>query len=180
MTGLVNIQRGVIATDTDLLIEGGLTEDEWIAAFGKCLRVGEALPWYIGKLMNCMPTEECSQVFNEHSQSTLRVYAWVYRSVPPGARWADLTFKHHQLVASFDGEEQVNLLAGMADNSLSTDQAEAFVRSYKLELEGKPQTELAKPRQPIDKQAALALAEAKEGKVWERADTSALKTYLSL
>lgn len=108
--------------DTCLVLVRQPTFSEW-DALGCWLRAaGKSLPWLVGDWMNfgeAIFGEQAAQAYEAAEATgwtlrTLEVYAWVCRMVPPERRRKELSFQHHQIVASLDAQTQTKWLAAAA------------------------------------------------------------------
>lgn len=75
------------------------------------MQMGQSVAWWIGDAVLFGERkfgEKASQVFDAYGAETIRKYAWVAESIPPSRRSEDLSFTHHQVVASLSpaGQEK--------------------------------------------------------------------------
>lgn len=98
-------------TATGLVVKGAPTIDEW-SAVGHMLAVQvRGLQFMVGDWMRIgeqLYGELAAQAIDARawSDETVRNYIWVAKSVPIENRREDLTFKHHQIVASLKPQDQ--------------------------------------------------------------------------
>tara|TARA_R110000751_G_scaffold148994_2_gene253800 strand:- start:168 stop:635 length:468 start_codon:yes stop_codon:yes gene_type:complete len=155
-----------------------MSDAEWMDLFGKCSTVEEATPWWKGALMNCIPSENCTQALDEDSNA--KVCGWVYRAVPPSLRREGLSFTHHKLVAGYTDHDLINELLSVAESrGFTTRQFIQYLKAFETASKGEEPTEPT-AKAPMDKQAALHLARSAEGRTWQVEDTQALAFYLGV
>ena len=92
------------------------------------------------------------------------------RSPLRGSRHPQVPFSHHRLVTKFHHKDRAELLQACADSQFSLDQFRAYIAEWQgKEPPVKVQT---------DSEAILSLCGTKEGKVWDREDTNAVRFWL--
>ena len=125
-----------IMTDTSLIITDSITEADWIAMGAPLANVKRATPFYIGDWLTFGQNKNFIQSDKyDHAEkvtgmrrSTLKLYAFVSRNVPPLVRTNGLSFAHHQLVASLSTEEQTTWLAKA--KGLTVKRFRTFLQTY--------------------------------------------------
>ena len=101
---------GKLAT-TALILEEGLTIEQWMAA-GESLKVLEsAVPWWVGDWLRYGEEkfgEMYSQALREvdRSKQTMMNWAWVAGKFDPSRRRENLSFSHHAEVAGLEEDQQ--------------------------------------------------------------------------
>lgn len=120
--------------------------EEW-DALGCWLRAANtSLPWLVGDWANLGSSifgEQASQGFDVEeatgwTPTTIGVYAWVCKSIPPERRRADLSFAHHQVLAALDGPEQTKWLEAAATDPDGVWSTRELKRAIKTAGDGKP------------------------------------------
>lgn len=114
------------------------TYDQW-AAVGKTLRrIEGAVSWWLGdwwlhgeRAYGDMASQEAKDaVLDEtgHAYDTVRVYAYVAERFKPDNRFANLSYKHHQIAAGIDDEsKRTEWLKTAAAEKLSTRELKASI-----------------------------------------------------
>lgn len=98
--------------------------NDWRALGDRLVRMGDSAAWWIGDWRAFGDRfvddyrEGVEQV--DRADETIRKYAWVARSVPRGTREQTLSFRHHEIVARLDAEEQRRWLDDAARGGWST------------------------------------------------------------
>ena len=172
--GIVELSPNVVATPTSLIVTH-ITRDEWLDLFDKCQSIHEASNWWLGDLMCAIPSEDCTQALEEGSKA--RICEWVSRCVQPAERREGLSWSHHRQVAKLAPDLQDDLLEVAESEGFTVAQFVAYLKAFDNASKGKEPTE-PNITPPIDKQAALALSEARIGLQWTRADHNSLVFYL--
>ena len=98
-------------TETSLTLAPNVPYDQWEAIFTQLRQIQNALPWYIGDLLQYGEAhygETYAQAVEEtgYSVQTLTNYKYVSGHVPPENRKATLKYTHHALVAALPVDEQ--------------------------------------------------------------------------
>lgn len=120
----VTLGRHFSVGPTGLTVRGAPSFDEW-AQLGHALRVMEkGIQFAIGDFLLYGEerfSERASQIIDAEmwSESTVKVYRWVSERVPLQNRRMDLSYSHHQAVASLAHSEQKHWL-GLAAESGDT------------------------------------------------------------
>jgi hypothetical protein len=94
-----------------------------------------------------------AQAIEEHSAETARNAMWVSSRIEFVRRLTNLSWSHHQVVASLEPKEQDRFLAVAAEKKLSVGELRRAVREFKLLLEPEPVTdwhERPEPPEAID------------------------------
>ncbi len=126
--------RGV--SETALTLPPDLNRDGWLE-YGEALgRMGRALQWWVGDWLNYGTEagyidrdryDEAVALFPHLSRKTLQQCAWVVRK--SSTRVEDLSFKHHEAVASLGPADQKRWLSSALSNGWS-------VGALRRELQG--------------------------------------------
>jgi hypothetical protein len=110
-------------TRTGLRVNGAPSFDE-AAEFGRQLATLEhAVQFTIGAFCEYLDErfgEQASQIIDEGygwNLESIKVYRWVHSHVPEENRRADLSFKHHQLVAKLSPAQQKRWLTRAAEGA---------------------------------------------------------------
>jgi hypothetical protein len=103
--------RGTTASPTALKLATGLTFDDWRRVVAQVLGMGTAAAWWIGDALShgewhygTKYREVLAELEIEYDR--IRDYVYVSGNVPPAVRRADLTWKHHRVVAKLVPKEQ--------------------------------------------------------------------------
>ncbi len=111
-------------TSVGLVLPEELTEEEWTVLVGTLRQSTQAIGWAIGDLWafgeqrNYGKATDFANALGI-SSSTLKTYGTVARSIPMSSRLDDVSFSHHQEVASLDPEKRDAILAQAAAEGLS-------------------------------------------------------------
>jgi hypothetical protein len=114
--------RGTRASATALTLAKGLTYDDWRRVVAQVLGMGTAASWWIGDALShgewhygTKYREVLAEIEIEYDR--IRDYVYVSGNVPPAVRRADLTWKHHRVVAKLVPNEQEQWLEQAAEES---------------------------------------------------------------
>jgi len=113
---IVTFLPGIKTTQTALIIPEGTPFEEWESIGGKLRQVAGAVQWWIGDWLNFGEKhygEKYAQALDatDYDYGTLRNKAWVSSRFELSRRHDNLSFSHHQEVASLDPDEADKLLA---------------------------------------------------------------------
>ena len=112
---------------TELNLQEGLTEKEWMAVGRAVAHIGQSTHWWIGVAAIWFPgVREKSELRSSpavHRDHAIFVWvAYVSKRFPPARRVAALTFSHHFVVASFPPDVADRLLAEALELGLTARQ----------------------------------------------------------
>lgn len=132
------VQQGrVIFHPKGLTFVGNITYEEW-SAIGAVLQfINDNISFWVGDWLNYGSHrygEKYTQAIEEtpFSEGTLRNICWVAGRVPTEVRRPELSFRHHQVVAPLEPEQQKRLLALAVEHKLSTRELESLKHSWEL------------------------------------------------
>jgi len=161
--------RGALFNPTELKLQPGLTEQEWMQIGRALTHVAESAKWWIGDFVQYgfrqygkSATFDLAQQSTGVSRQYLYAAAFVAKRFAPARRVAALSFYHHALLAKFKPEMSDRLLAEAVELGLTARQ----VRTLAEEETGtkKDKQEYGKVRicfQPETYQKLLRLAGGK-------------------
>ncbi len=153
MTGwLVSKDKLFTLTPVSLTMREGVSFEEWETTFQQVRRIQNALPYYVGDLLNYGEAhygETYAQAVEDtgYSVQTLTNYKSVCSKVAPERRREGLNWTHHVLVAKFEPEEQECWLDRAEVNQWDTGELRVAIRS--LEQIEAPKAE-AKPIEVVE------------------------------
>lgn len=116
--------RGFRLTRTALEITGEVTDDDW-RDLGKVLTgLQGRIQWLIGDWVTSVQkqwgdTYEQIAAWLDYEAKTIREWSYVCQHVDPSIRMDNLTFGHHQVVASLSPDQQVEWLWRAASEGMS-------------------------------------------------------------
>jgi 3,4-dihydroxy-2-butanone 4-phosphate synthase len=163
--------RGVTMSRTTVSVSADLEFDEWVGLGRRLFRIADASAWWIGDWLvygEWRYGEKYHTAVEQFglSYDRLRDYVYVASNVPAAVRRADLTFRHHRLVAKLGVEEQRMWLALAAEREWSA-------RALGEAIKQAPQRTAARaavlaPRGAADRRVRLAAA-SEQLAVWRDA-----------
>jgi hypothetical protein len=110
--------NGAHFNPTELVIDAGLAEGEWMQVGRMLAHVCQSALWWVGDLLlygfqnyGKKASYDLAQQATSFTRSALYTCAYVAKRFPPHRRVAALTFHHHLMVARFDPELADRLLA---------------------------------------------------------------------
>lgn len=107
---------GAMFNPTELQLDSGLTEGEWMAVGRAIATVCQSAHWWVGDLLQYgfrqygkQISYDLAQQATGYSRTALHTCSYIAKRFPPERRHAALTFFHHQCVAGFplDGAEEL-------------------------------------------------------------------------
>jgi hypothetical protein len=126
---------GALFSPTELQLEPGLSEHEWLSCLQKLDRVHESSGWWIGDCLNYGIKMFGKRVAYDLGiqatglgWETLRAYARTCREVPPERRRAGVALGNYRVVSAFPPEKQDKLLAEAQELGLTALQFVEHVR----------------------------------------------------
>lgn len=117
---------------------GPLDQRQWLLEGKRLGAISRCSPWCIGDWIR-YGESRWGETYTEparitgHDPKTLRNYAWVARSVDLSLRRDNLTFSHHELVASLTPDEQRRWLDVASENRMSVDDLRLALRTSRRE-----------------------------------------------
>jgi len=124
---------GACFNPTELVLQEGLTEKEWMTVGRAIAHIGESARWWVGDLLLYgFKTYGKKVAFDLAQQATGVSRGWLHGAVyvakrfPPERRVAALSFYHHGIVARFQPELADRLLAEAAENGFTARQIRAL------------------------------------------------------
>jgi len=133
---VVHVVDGATLTRTGLTITGDMPYERW-EFLGQKLREFEgSVMWWIGDWLNYGEAaygEKYSQALEttDYAYRTLAQAAWVAKAVQFSSRLENLSWSHHQEVASLEPDEQDAILGKATEHGMSRKELREFVRIYK-------------------------------------------------
>jgi hypothetical protein len=132
--------------DTQLNLADDLPFPAWDQLGGTLIRFEESNAWWLGDWALFGERhygEEFSQALDAERYSkslhTVQNYRWVADAIPPARRRGELSWTHHEIVASMTPEDQDLWLQRAVDEELSTrDLRKAIKDSQAIEVEHRP------------------------------------------
>ena len=114
---------------TELNLQEGLTEKEWMAVGRAVAHIGQSTHWWIGDLLQYgfraygkKVSFDLAQQCTGTTRTFLYTVSYVSKRFPPARRVAALTFFHHFVVASFPPDVADRLLAEALELGLTARQ----------------------------------------------------------
>jgi len=138
-------------------------EQEWAEAGALLHTQMKSISWLAGDWLlwgEDMYPDTYTQMLDKWSESTLTRWAWVCKKVPPHIRREELSFTHHQAVASLGHQEQAEWLNRAVLNDYTAEELAVRIKcgnkieydDSQIEVPGSaqvdPAEELAKKRIP--------------------------------
>lgn len=127
---------GALFSPTELQLEPGLSEREWMTCLQKLDRVHESSGWWIGDCLRYGIQAFGKRVAFELGMQatglgweTLRMYARICEKVPPERRRSGVAIMHYRIVEAFPPEKQDKLIAEAQELGLKSREFVAMVRS---------------------------------------------------
>ncbi len=141
---------GAFFNPSELSLQEGLTEQEWMQIGRAISHVGESTRWWVGDLLiygfrqyGKRVSYDLAQQATAFKRSLLYICCYVANRFPPARRVSALTFAHHYAVVSLPPEVADRLLAEAVELGLTTRQL-AELGAEECGREKKPQCELEK------------------------------------
>jgi len=128
-------------TNTALIIDESITEQQFLKV-GRALKTMDScVQFWLGDWKNFAESNENFQNNGTlwtgkkiYKPGTLNNVAWVCRRLEPSRRRENLTFGHHQVIASFeDKKEQEKWLDCAVENELSVMKLRGRIKEYKVQ-----------------------------------------------
>jgi hypothetical protein len=148
---LLVIPKGVELTPAGLSITGKLSYGEWADLAGKMQHIYRLIKWRLGDLFVWGQDtfgEEFSQAIEEHSAESVRNAMWVSSRIEPVRRLTNLSWSHHQAVASLEPKEQDRLLALTVEKELTVGELRKAVQDFKALLRPEKKSDWQEPADP--------------------------------
>jgi len=162
---------------TGLTIDGDIDHEQWLAFFEALRSIQQALQWIIGDWLVYGIDRKWGETYEKVSEftglkvNTLQDYAYVAKSVQTSIRIEELSFAHHQVVASMQANEQRRWLNHALENKLSVAKLRAVVNGEQLPAGD----DLAKIQQKRMRNLFTYVGKSRSGHLTDKERETALK-----
>lgn len=149
MTNLVQIQtqnNQIEATEISLNLPENLSINDYVEAGSKIHSLHKSTPWLLADLLKFGErryNDQFSQVVDDwgYRPETLRNALYVANKWPKERRRKELTFAHHQAVASVDPDIADEMLDAAAKGGYSVAELREIKRDYDRRMKGEKEVE---------------------------------------
>jgi hypothetical protein len=145
---LLVIPRGVEVSPTGLKITAKLSYREWEKLGVTLQAIHRSILWWAGDWLlwgEKTFSEEFSQAIAEYSKQTLCNAMWVSKQIEPSRRLENLSWSHHQEVASLDKGKQDRFLREAVENKWGVHELRQQIRLFRSP---EPKIDWQKPADP--------------------------------